>query len=160
MLPGAETGDGLPRAGSVQIASRRFLQNSLYRLPLSLSSLGLRYLEKSLCSQGNVCKALPPPACDVIAVGRILSGGRPRPAARKFRPEVGLGTVIVGGRRSEGGRSALFSTGHFGLTRRSLADRQLVIAGTVACGPLIATWKGLPQGIRRLIIGLADWQRR
>jgi hypothetical protein len=37
--------------------------------------LDLRYLEKDFRSQGNVCKALPPLAFDVIAVGRILSGG-------------------------------------------------------------------------------------
>jgi hypothetical protein len=60
MLPDPNTGDGLPRAGSVQSASRRFSQNSLYRHPLGLSSRELRCLKKGLCSQGNVCKAISP----------------------------------------------------------------------------------------------------
>ena len=124
MPPDAETGDGLPRAGSVQIASQRFLQKSLYRQPPRLSSPDLRYPEIRLCSQGNVGKALPPLAFDVIAVGRILSGGRPRPAARKIPTRgAGLRTVIVGGRRSEGGHRCLDSA-------NSVASAQICILGT------------------------------
>ena len=106
MLPVAETGDGLPRAGSVQIASRRFSQNSLYRQPLRLSAP--HGLEKTLQpSFGNVGKKSSSAGSDVIAVGRILSGGHQDLLPEKSRPEAGLRTVIVGGRRSEGGLGSI-----------------------------------------------------
>jgi hypothetical protein len=145
MLPGAETGDGLSRAGSVQIASRRFSQNSLYRQPLRLFSPDIRYLEKRLGSPGYVCKALPPLALDVIAVGRILSGGRPSRAARKIPTRGGASEQSSsegGGLRVVGFVDARFpECPKHDQMASGTSGKRTVTAGTWTLGKRIATPK-------------------
>jgi hypothetical protein len=79
--------------------SRMMAELHLYHRQLRISPLELEKLQPVELP----AKHRPPAAIEVIAVGRILSGGHPKLLPEKSRPEAGTRTVIVGGRRSEGG---------------------------------------------------------
>jgi hypothetical protein len=93
MLPVAETGDGLPRAGSVQLAAQVVLgrfQESLYRQSLRLSALDRRSLGKILKDStfGDAMRARDPSAgfdCHRRRSG--FFGRSPELLPEKFRPE-------------------------------------------------------------------------
>ena len=80
MLPAAETGDGLPRAGSFQIAAPTLASADTVccsdRHSFERNSAGL-----VVWKCGETARLL---LAIVIAVGRILSGGHPGAAARKI----------------------------------------------------------------------------